>query len=65
VALGPQMKFLGAEINAKGVDTWFGAIFLLATGIAMFELTRRQFVREWGHTQEQIEREIKKREALL
>ncbi len=64
-ALGPQMKFMGAELNAKGVDTWFGALFLVATGITMFELTRRQFVREWGHTQEQIEREIKKREAVL
>ena len=64
-ALGPQMKFLGVEINAKGVDTWFGAIFLLATGTAMFELTRRQFVRQWGQTQEEIERMIKKREASL
>ena len=63
-ALGPQMKFMGAELNAKGVDTWFGALFLLATGLTMFELTRRQFVREWGRTQEQIEREIKKREAV-
>ncbi|HLL19382.1 MAG TPA: branched-chain amino acid ABC transporter permease [Rubrivivax sp.] len=64
-ALGPQMKFVGVEINAKGLDTWFGAIFLLATGTAMFELTRRQFVRQWGQTQEEIERLIKKREAAL
>jgi branched-chain amino acid transport system permease protein len=64
-ALGPQMKFLGALINAKGVDAWFGACFVLAVGVSMFELTRRQFVREWGHTQEAIEREIKAREAAV
>ena len=31
--------------------------------VVLFELVRRQFVREWGRTQEQIEIEIKKREA--
>jgi branched-chain amino acid transport system permease protein len=34
-------------------------------GIAMFELTRRQFARQWGQTQEEIEKEIKRREAAL
>jgi branched-chain amino acid transport system permease protein len=63
-ALGPQMRFLGATLNAHGVDSWFGAVFLLATGAALFELTRRAFVRDWGEVQEEIEREIKRREAL-
>lgn len=62
-ALGPTLKFMGATLNAKGVDAWFGACFVLAVGVAMFEVSRRQFVREWGQTQEQIEKEIKKREA--
>jgi branched-chain amino acid transport system permease protein len=62
-ALGPTLKFMGASLNAKGVDAWFGACFVLAVGVAMFEVSRRQFVREWGHTQEEIEKEIKKREA--
>ena len=62
-ALGPTLKFMGATLNAKGVDAWFGACFLLAVGVAMFEVSRRHFVREWGHTQEQIEQEIKHREA--
>jgi len=63
-ALGPQMKYMGASLNAKGLDSWFGAAFVLVVGIAMFELTRRQFVRDWGTAQEEIEKEIKKREAL-
>ncbi|TAG65369.1 MAG: branched-chain amino acid ABC transporter permease, partial [Burkholderiales bacterium] len=64
-ALGPNMKFLGATINAKGFDSWFGACFVMAVGIVLFELVRRQFVVEWGRTQEAIEKEIKKREAAL
>ena len=34
-----------ATIDAKGFDSWFGAVFVLLTGIVMFEVTRRQFVR--------------------
>ena len=62
-ALGPELKFMGATLNAKGFDSWFGACFVLIVGLALFEVARRQFVKEWGHTQESIEREIKKREA--
>ena len=64
-ALGPELKFMGATLNAKGFDSWFGACFVLAVGIAMFELVRRQFARQWGQTQAEIEKEIKRREAAL
>ena len=62
-ALGPKLAFLGATIDATSVDSWFGAVFVLAVGVGMFELVRRQFRREWGAIQEEIEREIKSREA--
>ena len=64
-ALGPELKFMGATLNAKDLDSWFGAAFVLVVGVAMFELTRRQFVREWGDIQEWIEKEVKRREAAL
>lgn len=64
-ALGAEMKFMGATLDAKSVDTWFGAVFVLMVGLGLFEVARRQFVREWGTVQEEIEREIKKRELLL
>ena len=35
------------------------------SGAALFEMARRQFKREWGSTQEEIEKEIKRREAAL
>ncbi|WP_298833188.1 branched-chain amino acid ABC transporter permease [uncultured Piscinibacter sp.] len=63
-ALGPTMKFLGASLNTSSADTWFGAVFVVVTGAGLFELARRSFVREWGETQGEIEKEIKRREAL-
>ena len=62
-ALGPKMKFMGASLDAKSFDSWFGAGLVLLTGLALFELTRREFARHWGRIQEQVEKEIKKREA--
>jgi len=63
-ALGPELTFMGARLNAKGFDSWFGASFVLLVGIVLFEITRREFVRQWGTTQEEIEKEIKRREAI-
>ncbi|WP_306563531.1 branched-chain amino acid ABC transporter permease [Aquabacterium sp.] len=56
-AMGPEMTFMGATINTHGVDAWVGAIFLLITGVGLFELVRRQFVHQWGQIQEDIEAE--------
>ena len=63
-ALGPQLSFLGATLQANSVGSWFGAGFVLVTGLGLFELCRRQFVRQWGSIQEEIEHEIKRGEAL-
>jgi branched-chain amino acid transport system permease protein len=64
-ALGPELKFMGAALNVKGLDSWFGAGFVLLVGVALFEVVRREFIKQWGHTQEEIEREIKRRETAL
>jgi branched-chain amino acid transport system permease protein len=64
-ALGDELKFLGIPLNAKGVNSWFGAAFVMLTGLGLFEVCRRQFVHEWGEIQESIEKEVKRREALL
>ncbi|MFM2069383.1 MAG: hypothetical protein RLZZ584_4292, partial [Pseudomonadota bacterium] len=59
-----KLKFLYNQIDAKGVESWFGAAFVLLTAIGLFELARRHFVHEWGETQAEIEKEIKRRETL-
>lgn len=63
-AMGSTLKFVGIEFNTSSLDHWFGAVFVLLTGLGLFELCRRQFVREWGEVQEDIEKEIKRRETL-
>lgn len=63
-ALGPELAFMGGTLNTKGLDSWFGAVFVLLTGLGLFELCRRQFVRDWSEIQDDIEKEIKRREAL-
>ena len=63
-ALGSEMQFMGATLDAKGLNSWFGAVFATLTGLGLFELTRNQFVKDWGQTQEEIEKEIKRRELL-
>ena len=62
-ALGDTLKFMGATLNAKGVDSWVGSIFIMLTGLGLFEVVRRHFIIEWGDIQVEIEKEIKRREA--
>jgi branched-chain amino acid transport system permease protein len=65
VALGSKLKFVGIPLDAKGLDSWFGAGFVLLTGLGLFEVARRHFTKEWSQIQEDIEKEIKRREAAL
>jgi len=62
-ALGDTLKFMGVVLNAKGVDSWVGSVFVMLTGLGLFEVARRQFLIEWGEIQIEIEKEIKRREA--
>jgi branched-chain amino acid transport system permease protein len=61
--LGDTLIFMGVILNAKGVDSWFGSLFIMLTGLGLFEAVRRQFLMEWGDIQVEIEKEIKRREA--
>ena len=63
-ALGSKLQFLGMTLDSKGVDSWFGSGLVLLTGLGLFELSRRQFAHDWSEVQTDIEKEIKRREAL-
>ena len=62
-ALGDTLKFMGVTLNAKGVDSWVGSIFVMLTGLGLFEAARRHFLIEWSDIQIDIEKEIKRRET--
>ena len=64
-ALGDVVRFMGVALNARGLDSWFGAIFVMLTGLGLFELARRQYLHEWGEIQTEIEKEIKRRETAV
>ncbi len=63
-ALGPELTFIGVTLNSAHLDAWFGSGMILLVGLGLFEMARRQFTLEWGQAQEEIEKEIKRREAL-
>ena len=63
-ALGSELHFMAMTLDAKGLNSWFGAIFVMLTGLGLFEVCRRQFALEWGQIQEDIEKEVKRRAAL-
>ena len=62
-ALGPEMRFLGLTLNAKGAAAWIVAAAVFAVGVVLFEWRRRDFHREWNRIQEEIADEIQNREA--
>jgi len=63
-ALGPVMTFAGISIDTHSSNAWVGATFLLITGVGLFELTRREFVRQWSQIQEDIEAQLVRSQGL-
>ena len=59
-ALGDTLRFLGTELHVRERASWLGAGALLVTGLALFELVRRQFVRDWAAAQEAIEQQLQR-----
>jgi branched-chain amino acid transport system permease protein len=64
-AVGDELKFLGMTLNAKGLNSWVGSAFVMLMGLGLFEVVRRQYKHDWDAIQVDIEKEIKRREALL
>ena len=63
-AMGPTLRFVGIDLNTQSLDHWFGAIFVLLTGLGLFELCRRHYQHDWGVIQEDIEKQTKRSETL-
>ncbi|MDM0118527.1 branched-chain amino acid ABC transporter permease [Variovorax arabinosiphilus] len=62
-ALGPTLQFFGLTLDTSSPTSWAIAIGLMVVGGGLLEIVRRRFVRTWGQAQEEIEREIKRREV--
>ena len=64
-AMGSEVRFAGFTLNYESSHSWFGCLLLVVTGFGLFELARRQYLQDWGASQEFIEKEIKRREEAL
>jgi len=62
-ASGSKLRFFGVDLDTDSAASWLGAAVVLAVGLAMLEMSRRRFAQAWGQVQEEIEAEIKQREA--
>ncbi len=61
-ALGPELRFVGFTLNTQGSASWVACSLVMLAGLALFELARRRFARQWSGIQEYIEKELKRRE---
>jgi branched-chain amino acid transport system permease protein len=60
---GSEIVFIGLTLNTTGFNHWALAALVMGTGLALFELARRRFAREWGEIQAFIEKKLNREEA--
>ena len=60
---GSKLRFLGVDLDTDSPASWICAGVVFIAGVALLEMVRRRFVQVWGRVQEEIEAEIKQREA--
>ena len=53
-AMGPLVRYLGAEIDTSSALAWLGALAVLAVGGVLLDQVRQRFGRAWGQAQEEI-----------
>ena len=63
-AMGSELHYLGATLDAASVGSWLGMVAVMVVGLGLFEMVRRKFVKQWGLIQEDIEKVLKRKEAL-
>ena len=62
-SIGSTLSFLGVQLDVQNWSSWGSAVVVAAAGVAALEISRRRFLLKWGTIQEEIEHEIKRREA--
>ena len=63
-ALGSELTFLGIKLDSKGTGSWLGSAAVMLAGLALFELCRRKFSKQWSAIQEAIEIETRRRDSV-
>src|SRR5256885_2055756 len=58
-ALGPQVSFMGVQLDTSSASTWTVAVAIFVVGLGLLEVARRWCLRRWERIQEEIEEAIK------
>ena len=53
-ANGPELPFAGWVLNTQSAVTWGISLGLFLLGLAVFEMVRKQFARQWSDIQTHI-----------
>jgi len=53
-ANGPELPFAGWVLNTQSTSTWAISLGLFLLGLAVFEMVRKQFARQWSDIQTDI-----------
>jgi branched-chain amino acid transport system permease protein len=59
-AAGSRMTLLGFDVDSAAPETWVLAAGVLVAGALSFDAMRRDFVREWGAVQADIEEQVRR-----
>jgi branched-chain amino acid transport system permease protein len=62
-ALGPELRFLHVPLDVGSLRSWVGAACVFGAGLALFELARRRFRRDWDDVQHEIAQQTQRGEA--
>lgn len=62
-ALGPQVSFMGVQLDTSSASTWTMAVAIFVVGLGLLEVARRWCLRRWERIQEEIEEAIKRGEG--
>ena len=62
-ALGPQVSFMGVQLDTSSASTWTVAVAIFVVGLGLLEVARRWCLRRWERIQEEIEEAIKRGEG--
>jgi branched-chain amino acid transport system permease protein len=64
IGTGSVARVFGVPLDVMKLDTWVGVGLVLVVSAALFELARREFSRNWGIEQEEIEKQIQRESAV-
>ena len=59
-AAGSRMRLLGFDVDSAAPEAWVLAAGVLVAGALSFDAMRRDFVREWGAVQADIEEQVRR-----